>query len=349
MDRIAAWLSGHAAISHALARAGRRPWLLAILLLLALAGATAHAAWRGPQPPSRLTDLPSGEGLLAQAAMAVPARILPPALGTAPVPADAPPLLAFPDLIETMPAGRLPRIGQDGRRPVQAYRRREPPPLEAGPRVAILLVEIGLSGPAAERAAGLPATIAFAVSPYADDGPGWQNWTRWQAREALLALPVAPARTGLDDAGPDALSPGMAGGGEAALTLTGLLARGRAYPAVALPAGAFAAAPAAFAPLARALEGRGLGLIELGGQVLAPVAAQAALPYLAASGPIDADSSAQGVDRALAAIETQALAQGKAIGYGRAIPITIERLAAWANSLPRKGIRLVGPGELLQP
>jgi polysaccharide deacetylase 2 family uncharacterized protein YibQ len=313
-----------------------------------MAGAVAHAAWRGPQPASRLAGLPVAEGGLAPVAAAPSLGPLPPPLAAAPLPAEAPPLLAIHDLVEVTPLGRLPRIGADGRRSVDAYRRQEPAAPGGSPRVAILLVELGLSRAAAEQAVSLPPAIAFAISPYAHDGAGWQVWTRSQGREAILTLPVMPAAASLDDAGPDALSPG-GGALQAGLPLSRLLARGRGYPAVALPAGAFAAAPARFEPLAAALAARGLGLIELGDRALAPVAARAGLAYLAAAGPIDGDGGGPGIERALAAIESQALAQGRAIGYGRAIPITIERLAAWANSLPRKGIRLVGPGDLLQP
>ena len=329
-----------------LARVGRWAWLPTLLIVLAVSGAVVSALSQGPSPASRLDDLPLREGGLPDVPVDSSKILPPPPFGAAEADAGAPPLLVQSDLVEATPVGRLPRIGAGGRRPAEVYRRHEPGGRVGAARVAIILIEIGLSRSAAEHAATLPAPIAFAVSPYATDGPGWQNWVRLQGREALLTLPMAAGGSGADDAGPDALRPDAVEDGGA---LMRLLARGRAYPAVVLQAGAFATRPAQFVPIALALNSRGLGVIELGEQSLALVAAQAGLPFLAASGPIDADSSAQGIDGALAAIERRALAQGRAIGYGRPIPITIERLSAWASASQRKGIRLVGPGELLQP
>jgi hypothetical protein len=88
--------------------------------------------------------------------------------------------------------------------------------------------------------------------------------------------------------------------------------------------------------------------VELGGGSLAGVAAGGGLAY-AATQPAALDEVPAGapVDLALGRLEAEALREGAAVGWARGYPVTLERLAAWAGTLPGKGLRLVPVSALM--
>ena len=56
---------------------------------------------------------------------------------------------------------------------------------------------------------------------------------------------------------------------------------------------------------------------------------------------IDAVPTAAEIDKALARLETIARERGTATGYASALPVSIERVARWAKTVPGRGIVLV--------
>ncbi|MDW8123186.1 MAG: divergent polysaccharide deacetylase family protein [Geminicoccaceae bacterium] len=234
--------------------------------------------------------------------------------------------------------GFLPRIGAEGREPRKVFARRGDP--ADGPRVALLLVEIGLDARSSAAALHTPGPITLVVSPYAETAADWARGARWLGHEVLLEVPVRPARYPLEDAGPLALG---AEAGELRL-LRDILGRAVGYLGVALEPGLFAANPEVFRPFAVELAARGLVLVELGSASLEGVAGASGLPYLRAVGPVDAELSAQAIDDALALLASRAQERGGAIGFGRPFPITLERLALWRDRLRARNIHLVGVG-----
>lgn len=256
--------------------------------------------------------------------------------------AGGPPLLLDAALFELTPAGFLPRIATDGRRPWEAFRRRSAPAPK--PRVAILLLEIGLDEKASAEAASLPLPVTLVVSPYAKPEDGWFRAARWSGKETLLELPIRPDRFPLEDAGPLALDPDV----RPASRLNDVLSRGIGYLGVATRAGPFGARADAFHPVAESLAGRGLALVEIGAEALEAVAGRLGLPYRATTTAIDEDPSSEAIDAVLATLETRASAEGFAVGYGRPLPVTLDRLARWSRTLSSRGIALIGIGELLR-
>jgi polysaccharide deacetylase 2 family uncharacterized protein YibQ len=126
-----------------------------------------------------------------------------------------------------------------------------------------------------------------------------------------------------------------------------LLGRGAGYVGFAADAGAFAASPYAFAAVAKELARRGLALVELGGNRLAGVAKAGGLPHVGTGPALDEAPSAARIDLALGALEAAALRDGSAVGWARGYPVALDRLAAWAETLPDKGLRLVPASALL--
>jgi uncharacterized protein len=47
------------------------------------------------------------------------------------------------------------------------------------------------------------------------------------------------------------------------------------------------------------------------------------------------------IDAALARLEKMAREKGSAVGYGAALPVTVERLQRWAKAAEARGITLV--------
>lgn len=240
-------------------------------------------------------------------------------------------------LLEDGPFGRLPKIGPDGRRPFLAYAR--PFDLEdRRPKVAVLLLGLGLQRDLLDAALALPAPISLQFSPYAADLPAMVERAHRAGHEVLLDLPMEPADYPASDPGPHTLLAGS-GRDENLKRLNWLLAQATGYVALAGGGARFAGSDQAAAVL-DVLARRGLALIELGDRRLAPAAAAAGLPYASARPAIDEDPSVLAIDYALAALEAEALAGGSALGVAQGYPVSLERLRLWTATLEAKGLVL---------
>jgi uncharacterized protein len=334
---------------------------------LALAGVAA-AALVGvavlalPRGALRYTDVPVVQLPLPAAAQA--AARPSPEPGAADVPVAAPPvgalaMLASPEpgseagppvpddpaLLEPTPQGTVPRVAADGRTPLRHFARKVARGCDR-PCVAVVVTGLGLAREVSARALALPGEVGLAFSPYADTVGEWQARARRGGHEALLELPLQPARYPQDDSGPLTVSAATPAGRQQESVLA-VLAAGRGYVALVAGAGAFAAEPAAFAPVARALAARGLGFVELGGSALREAAQGEALAYASALGPVENGSSPAAVEQALAAGEAEAGSTGRALVHVQPTPASLDRLAGWIWSLPAKGLQLVPPGVLI--
>jgi polysaccharide deacetylase 2 family uncharacterized protein YibQ len=212
--------------------------------------------------------------------------------------------------------------------------------------VGLIVTGVGLAREPSEAALRLPAGVALAVSPYADDASTWLDRARAGGHAALLVLPLEMADPQHRDPGPRALGVRQADT-ERQAALDWLLERGKGYAGVAGEAGAFAAAPGAFAPVARALAARGLAFVELGGDALADVARANGLAYLATGPALDEMPAADRIDQALAALAARAREQGSARGWAGLRPVTCARITAWVETAPAQRARLVGLPALL--
>lgn len=316
------------------------PWALAAAVLLGSAvGVAVMGAREGEGAVAARSDV-----TLHEVSVAWPASGVQDALTAEPGSPvrGGPPLLIDAALVEASAVGGLPRIAADGRRPAEMFRRRAP----AGdrPKIAVLILEIGLDRAASATAAALPAAFTLVASPYGSRPWSWHRRGRWLGHEMLLELPVRPRRFPLDDAGPLSLYPGAV----TPAAIGAILERGIGYVGVAVEAGQFAAEPMAFRPVAEELAKRGLSMVELGSRVLESIASASGLPTVTAEGPLDLEPSADAIDAALAALETSARSMRRAVGFVRPLPITMERLSAWSRVLPEKGIELVGIGSILE-
>jgi polysaccharide deacetylase 2 family uncharacterized protein YibQ len=220
------------------------------------------------------------------------------------------------------------------------------PPTAEKPKVAILVTGIGLARARSEPALSLPPAVGLAISPYADDAPGWIEAARAGGHETFLMLPLEPTDPARIDPGPHAIGPQL-GTPERAARLGWLLERAGGVIGFVAEAGAYGATPQAFAPVAQALAAHGAGMIELGGTHLEPATRSAGLAFAGTSAALDAVAAGESIDTALALIETQALGAGRALGWARGHRVSLERLAAWIPTLAGKGLSLVPVSALL--
>ncbi len=246
-------------------------------------------------------------------------------------------LPADPALVEDGPFGPLPRIAPDGRRPLLAYAR----PFDFDdqrPRIALLVVGLGLQADLTDAAIDLPGELSLHFSAYAPDLPVWFGRARRAGHEVLLDLPMEPPDYPASDPGPHTLLDG-ASNADNLKRLDWLLARATGYLAVAGGGTRFTTSERAAAVL-NVLAERGLALVEFGRGNLATSAAAVGLPYASAPMVIDADPSMLSIDHALAGLETEARQKGSAVAIVQGYPISLDRLRRWAVGLGDKGLVL---------
>lgn len=254
---------------------------------------------------------------------------------------------ADPALIEEGDYGPLPKIGPEGRKPWQVYRR--PFAVSDRPRISVIVTGIGLSTTASRSAMeALPPDVTFAVLSYADDAAAWVRQLRADGHETLLAVPMEPElRT--DDPGPRALTV-AAGEGNLDL-LEWHLARATGYVGLlSHMGGAFLGSEPAVRNLSSSLRDRGLLAVDAstgGSSILPRIAEETGVPVAAVGGIVDAEPSRSAIERSLAYIEETARAQGAALAVAHPYPVTIETLALWAEGLKDRGFDLAPVSALM--
>src|SRR6185312_9187181 len=251
-------------------------------------------------------------------------------------------LIADPALIENTTQGPLPRVADDGRKPMAAY---AAPAATGKFRIAIVVSGLGLSAKATGAAlTGLPPAVTLAFAPYASDVQRWVSQARQQGHEALLEVPMEPFDFPDSDPGPHTLRSGVErdANGE---RLEWLLSRFTGYAGVTNLLGQrFMADAGALSPVMTQFARRGLYFYDNGTapQSAAPeVAARLTTPFARATQKLDGVQTGLEIDKHLSDLETEARAHGTAIGSGYLYPVTVERIAAWAKGLEKRGFVLV--------
>lgn len=225
-----------------------------------------------------------------------------------------------------------------------------PQPLPAGPKVAVLVTEIG-----ADEAMGitsiekLPAPIGLAFLPAEPASRALARKARLDGHEVWIGLPMQPK-------GWPRVSPGqntLLVNDPPAITahkLEWALTRiDRPTGAYTMMGSAFTADAAAMKPVAAAIRQHNLVLLDarsVSATVAAKSVAEAGGRALTNNMFIDADASPAAINAALKSLAAQAKARGHAIGIARAIPATVALLPGWAEGLEAQGIALVPPSRL---
>lgn len=329
----------------------------AVLFLAAVTGLVLQTIGPPPVPPAprqsgpvvHTDPLPAAHPL-AEAKHAEPPQPLRPGRSTPGPVADPDPALMEP--YPGDPSLRLPRISADGRAPMETY--------AAGfdssnlrPRVGLMIAGIGMNEADSLAAIrNLPGGVTLAVSPYAGDITRLLAVARLNEHEYLLSLPMEPQSFPLND--PDNRFALMT-----SLSTTDNLNR---LQAMLVRLTGYAGVTNAFGPM------RGERLSGMATQfeaVLEEVAqrgllfadartGQPPLPYVWSrstdivldDGPFDSGT----LDQRLNTLTHLALDKGSALGLVMLPrPVTLDRVAAWTNSLASKGVALAPVSALMLP
>lgn len=250
-------------------------------------------------------------------------------------------------LVEQSVHGPLPQISAAGKTPAVVYAR--PVSAEQADRdtakIAILIGGMGLSASGTSVAINrLPEEVTLAFAPYAKALQEWVHKARQNGHEVMLQLPMEPFDYPDNDPGPHTLLSSLPPQ-DNVRRLEWLLARFTGYFGVTNFMGAkFTSSVDALRPVFRQINRRGLVYLEDGSSARSlseKTARQIGLKATSGDLILDNNPTAKTIDAALAQLETIALERGIAVGIASGLPVTVERIAVWSQSLQTKGIVLV--------
>lgn len=244
----------------------------------------------------------------------------------------------------------LPRIAEDGRRPMQVYAAGFDPS-NRQPRIAILLAGYGLSEADSTRAARvLPGGVSFAVSPYGAALAPALTAARSAQHEYLLSIPMEPQGYPLNDPGNQGLMTNT-GRAENMKRLLWSMSRFGGYVGVTGALGdlrgeRFAGLSDQMEPVLRQVARRGLLYVDPRPGQTPPSQVWGRIPDVI----VDEPATPQAIDARLAELESIARERGSAMGLaGAPRPVTVDRIATWAESLAAKGLVLAPVSAVVQP
>lgn len=250
-----------------------------------------------------------------------------------------------PRLLEKTRYGMIPVVA-DGLKPFTVYAA-EADRAKAAKMPVIAIVVGGLGVGAAKTVDAimkLPPAVTLAFTPYGADPTKLAERARAQRHEIMLQIPMEPFDYPDNDPGPQTLLTSLAPE-QNIDRLYWHLSRIQGYAGIANFMGArFLATDAVMQPILRDAAKRGLGYLDDGStprSVAPAVAAGQAMPFAKADYIIDAVPTSAEIDRVLIKLETLAKERGLAVGMASALPISIERIAAWTKTLDNRGIMLV--------
>ena len=258
-------------------------------------------------------------------------------------------LASAPDsrLTERTRYGLLPKTGSDGATPAQIYARPLGPQASTKPagRIALLVGGLGISqSGTADAITRLPGTVSLAFAPYGEGLERAVQRARGDGHEIFLQVPMEPFDYPDNDPGPQTLLSGPKGS-ENVDRLQWALGRFTGYVGIVnFLGGRLTADEAALSPILREVAGRGLLVVDDGSSsrsLLATSAARAQIPALKVDRVIDTVQRGDAIDKELAGLEALARDQGIVVAAASALPISVERIARWAQTLEAKGFVIV--------
>lgn len=255
------------------------------------------------------------------------------------------PVEADPGLLETSPFGPLPRIGADGRKPVDVYARPVAGSIGAAPKIALVVTDLGLSQSGTQEALRiLPAAVTLAFTPYGGSLDRWTAKARQGGHELLLQVPLEPFDYPDNDPGENTLLTG-ADTNKNTDNLHTVMGRFTTYVGVInYMGGKFTADAGALDPLLAEMTKRGLMFVDDGSSARSladKAAAKRDTPFARGDLVVDAAPTPTEIAGRLAQLEQIARTRGIAVGVSTARPAAVKTIADWAKGLDARGITLV--------
>ncbi len=249
-----------------------------------------------------------------------------------------------PALVEpsrAFPSAGLPHIGADGRLPRLVYRRPAPPP-GARPRIALLLSGVGLAAADSRTAIDrLPGAVSLAFSAYTPNPEALLEAARSRGHEILASVPMEANGFPWNDAGPRSLLTGNPPAVNRE-NLEWAMSRLQGYVGLTgasdgLRGESFAEQGRSFGLVLEEAARRGLLYIDPRPGAPAPPGAGRTVDVV-----IDDPATRADIEAKLILLERRARDHGSALGLaGPLRPTTIERIAAWAEDVEKRGYQFV--------
>lgn len=257
------------------------------------------------------------------------------------------------DLLETSPAGRLPRVAGNGCMPWLAYAGEFDHLDRQRPRLGIAVIGIGLNQGLTQKAIEtLPPATTLVFVPETPNLDRWIQRARERGMEALLLMPSQnpqgahePGMPPLQKSLPPAENVGR---------LRAVLAKAQGYVGVALLPSPVLEDRATISPVLAEIRDRGLLVLEFerwnGKSQVHAISREMGIPYSTdIDSPIawvdrfdtdDRQTTARDVDNGLGEVEKFVRQARFGLGWSLARPLSIERIAAWSAGLRTRGILL---------
>ncbi|WP_224404818.1 divergent polysaccharide deacetylase family protein [Afifella sp. IM 167] len=247
-------------------------------------------------------------------------------------------------LIEASAYGPVPRIGEDGTLPRQAYAR--PASLAPDrPNIAIVVSGLGLSQTGTQRAVrDLDPAVTLAFAPTGSSLKRWADKARGDGHELLIQAPMEPF-------GYPGINPGehtllvSAEGGRNADNLAWIMSRIGAYTGVMNYLGTrFASEDEAMRALLAHLGERGLLYLDDGtaeGSKARQIGAAVGTPVVTADRTLDGIHGADEVEKVLNELEILAKRKGSAVVVASAFPTVVEAISSWMPGARARGVNFV--------
>jgi polysaccharide deacetylase 2 family uncharacterized protein YibQ len=252
-----------------------------------------------------------------------------------------------PKFIEMTPRGPVPRIAADGTRPADAFARpvQPLPGKPDAPRVALILSGLGVSAnTTADAISKLPEAVTLGFVPYGSDVAALATRARTSGHEILLQVPMEPFDYPDNDPGPQTLLTSLTPQQNIDRLYT-VMGKIQGYVGMTNTMGArFTASEDALSPILHETAKRGLIYVDDGESprsAAGRIAGAGNLSFVRTDVVLDAVPTAKDIDRALDRLEMTAREHGFAVGMASALPVTIDRLAAWAKAAEGRGLLLV--------
>lgn len=257
------------------------------------------------------------------------------------------------ELIETTPAGRLPRVAGNGCMPWLAYAGEFDHLDRERPRLGIAVIGIGLNQGLTQKAVEtLPPGTTLVFVPETPNLDRWIQRARERGMEALLLMPSQNPQ-GSHEPGMPPLQKGLAPD-ENLRRLRAVLGKAQGYVGVALLPGPVLEDRATIAPVLAEIRDRGLLVLEFerwnGKSLVHAISREMGIPYSTdIDSPIawidrfdtdDRQTTARDIDNGLGEVEKFVRQARFGLGWSLARPLAIERIAAWSAGVRTRGIAL---------
>jgi polysaccharide deacetylase 2 family uncharacterized protein YibQ len=231
----------------------------------------------------------------------------------------------------------LPKIAEDGTKPMDYYARPFASARAEKPMIAVVFRGVGLSHSLSEPLLDLPFEVNLAISPYSASVEGWMTQSRDFGHETLLEIPLEPHNFPIDDAGANSLLTSL-DDEEFNKRLSWLLGRAQTYVGLFAPSNEkFMTSDQHRSMLLNDIKKRGLLFLH---SSLHSKDAIKKEKILSSDVVADLINSPEDINAYFNMAEATARKKGYAILVLDPYPITVKELLKWLDKFDSKGLSL---------